>query len=129
MVHLWLIELTDPPYGDHLPDLQTPQKAQTTVCPLCDSPTTTVPDSSPTPVAVLSNGSFYAFTFPTRYVSNALVTQTQPHERSHIAASVLIRFINIMQPHKTAYEREHIKGVELGGDSFYALAFQVALRQ
>ena len=35
---------------------------------------------------------------PSRYVSSALITQTQPYKRSYITASVLIRFINVMQP-------------------------------
>ena len=48
-------------------------------------------------VYVLSSGSFDAFRILSRYVRSALVTQTQPHKRSHITASVLIGFTNITQ--------------------------------
>ena len=49
--------------------------------------------------AVLSGGSFYAFALPSLCISSALVTQMQPHKRSHINASALIRFIKVTQPH------------------------------
>ena len=42
---------------------------------------------------------FVFSTLPLCYVSSALVMQTQPTKRSHITASVLIRFINVTQPH------------------------------
>ena len=48
---------------------------------------------------ILSGDSFYAFALPSCYISIVWVTQTQPHKRSHITASALIRFINVMQPH------------------------------
>ena len=54
---------------------------------------------------VLSGDSFYGFALPSRYVSSALIT----HKRSHITASVLIRFNNVTQSHLQR-ERECIKG-------------------